>query len=61
MLIAVRKRNAEFDEMCDLKTLKLWARTGDIRPDDLIKEDGEWKPASQTTVLKGFLQLPHGM
>ena len=54
MLIAVRKRNAEFDEMCDLKTLKQWARTGEIHPDDLIKEAGEWKPAREISVLKGF-------
>ena len=53
MLIAVRKRNAKMDEMCDLKTLRRWVRTGDIRPDDLIKEDGEWVPAIQATVLKG--------
>ena len=54
MLIAIRKHNAEFDEMCDLKTLKQWARTGEVHPNDLIKEDGEWVPASQASVLKGF-------
>ena len=54
MLIAVRKRNAEYDEMCDLKTLKQWARTGEIHPEDLVKESGEWKPAKQAAVLKGF-------
>ena len=54
MLIAIRKRNAEFDEMCDLKTLKQWARTGEVHPNDLIKEDGQWVPASQASVLKGF-------
>ena len=54
MLIAIRKHNAEFDEMCDLKTLKQWARTGEVHPNDLIKEDGEWVPASQASVLRGF-------
>ena len=57
MLIAIRRHNAEFDEMCDLKTLKQWARTGEVHPNDLIKEDGEWVPASKASVLKGFFAV----
>lgn len=54
MLITVQKKDAEFTEMCDLKTLKQWARSGQLNGTDLVKVDGEWLEARQTTMLKGI-------
>ncbi len=54
MLITVQKKDAEFTEMCDLKTLKQWARSGQLNGTDLVKVDGEWQEARHTTMLKGI-------
>ena len=54
MLIAVRRKSADFDEMCDVKTLKQWARTGLLFADDSIKEEGEWVKAKDSTMLRGI-------
>lgn len=54
MLIAVRIAEYEWDEMCDLKTLKQWARSGKVKPTDLVKIESEWIEARHATVLKGI-------
>ena len=54
MLIAVRIAGYDLDEMCDLKTLKQWTRSGRVKPTDLVKVDGEWIEARHASVLKGI-------
>ena len=54
MLIAVRRKTADFDEMCDVKTLKQWARTGQLSADDSIKEQGVWIEAKNSLLLRGI-------
>ena len=54
MLIAVRIAEYEWDEMCDLKTLKQWARSGKVRPTDLVKIERQWIEARHAPMLKGI-------
>ncbi len=54
MLIAVRKSDSDLDEMCDLKTLKQWARTGQLQPHHQVREEGSWVEARHAKMLKGI-------
>ena len=54
MLIAVRRTDSDLDEMCDLKTLKQWARSGQLQPHHYVRESGAWVEARHATMLKGI-------